>query len=100
MELLPGTPAAFVELEVSLYVFVPVRILTEGVGDWSGFLIKNVPLRSPKLSETNFVSFTNAIAPLVCPTNCIPCSIYPKNLPCATLFNEEVSTFKISDVEL
>ena len=62
---LPGRPESFVELELNLNVLVPVEILTVGTGTVFGFLKKNVPIKSPKLSEISLKSFTVATARLV-----------------------------------
>ena len=94
---LPGRPGSFVELELNLNVLVPVEILTVGVGTVFGSLKKNVPIKSPKLSEISLKSFTVATARLVWPTNCIPLSKYPEYFPWASSDSETVSTFKTFD---
>ena len=93
----PNSGLEFVALEVNLNVFVPFVNLNCGTGVASGSLKKNDPFKSPNVSDINLIFDTVAVAPLVEPTNFIPVSIYPKNLPCASSTNPDISMFKTVD---
>ena len=101
--LIDGVPAnaiAFVELDVNLNVLVPFLNLNGGSGTARGSLKKKDPIVSPKVSLISLILDTVAIAPLVWPSNVIPFSILPKNLPCASSANDAISTLRtVADAE-
>ena len=93
----PNNGLELSELDVNLNVFVPFWNLNCGIGVPKGSRKKNDPLKLPTVSDTNLMSDTVAVAPLVAPTNLIPVSIYPKNLPCASSTKPATSIFKTVD---
>ena len=96
----PNNGLQLVELDVNLNVFVPFWNLNCGTGEPKGLRKKNDPLKSPTESDINLILETVAVALLVDPTNFIPVSMYPKNLPCASSTSDAISIFKtVEDAE-
>ena len=61
--------------------------------------MKKLPAICADRSVTSFTPVIVALAPLDDPTSVIPFSTYQVNAPCASLASENVSTFRIVDVE-
>ena len=66
----------------------------------NGFLKKNEPVISPKVSAINLTLVTDAWAPLVSPRRVMPSVTNPKYLPNTSSTKELISIFNIvEDVE-
>ena len=61
--------------------------------------MKKLPVKLAARSEISLTSVMVACAPLDPPVRTIPGATKPKNSPCASAESENVSTFKISEVE-
>ena len=61
--------------------------------------IKKLPVKLAARSEMSLTSVIVACAPLEPPVKTIPGATNPKNEPCASAASENVSTFKISEVD-
>ena len=64
-----------------------------------GFGMLKLPIKIADTSEINLTFVIVACAPLVFPTRTIPLSTLPPNCPWGSFDNENVSTFKIVDVD-
>ena len=81
---------------VTLNVLVPDLNNTGGLGTAFAFLKKNVPIKSPQLSDIRSMFVILATAPLVSPITVAPFTKYPKY--CSSFANAEISMFNNFDV--
>ena len=82
---------------IRVKLLVPVSNSGKVVEFGSG--MKKLPVKLAARSDTNLTSLIVACAPLDPPVRTIPGATNPKNSPWASADNENVSTFKISDVD-